>query len=234
MAAGLVAALLVRAELGARGRLLPKGALDTSGRLVALYATIVRLVTGMQTEIFGPYFLQVLHGQSPLIAGYLAALMAMGWILGSMLSAGRSGNAGIRAIRTGPVFVLAGLVVLLCLVPVPGGVGWQLMLICAGLLLVGPGIGVAWPHLVTNVFKEAPVSERDWQHARSRPSSSMRQRSVPRLQAWWPISAGSATRAARKVPRVPRSCCSAFSWWCPPSASSPAGDRGTPEPGDCR
>jgi MFS family permease len=158
--AGLMAALLVRAELGACTRLLPKGALDTGGRLVALYATIALLVTGMQTDIFVPYFLQVLHGQSPLTAGYLAALMALGWTLGSMLSAGRSGEAGIRAIRTGPVFVLGGLMVLLFFVPVPGGVGLRLMPICAGLLLVGLGIGVAWPHLVMNVFKETPVSEQ--------------------------------------------------------------------------
>lgn len=34
------------------------------------------------------------------------------------------------------------------------------MMICAGLLLVGLGIGVAWPHLVTNVFKETPASEQ--------------------------------------------------------------------------
>ena len=157
---GLMAALLVRAELGARARLLPKGALDTPGRLVALYATIALLVTGMQTDIFVPYFLQVLHGQSPLVAGYLAALMAMGWTLGSMLSAGRSGEEGLRAIRIGPVFVLAGLAILLLFVPVPGGVGLQLVPICAGLLLAGLGIGVAWPHLVTNVFKEAPASEQ--------------------------------------------------------------------------
>ena len=160
VAAGLMAALLVRMERGARGRLLPKGALDAGGRLVALYATIALLVAGMQTDIFVPYFLQVLHGQPPLIAGYLAALIAMGWTLGSMLSAGRSGEAGIRAIRTGPVFVLSGLAVLLCFVPVQGGIGWQLIPICGGLLLVGLGIGVAWPHLVTNVFKEAPAAEQ--------------------------------------------------------------------------
>ena len=53
------------------GRLLPSGALDPGGRQVALYATIALLVAGMQTDIFVPYFLQVLHGQSPLIAGYL-------------------------------------------------------------------------------------------------------------------------------------------------------------------
>ena len=160
LVAGILAALLVRVEPGARARLLPKGALDSGGRLVALYATIALLVMGMQTDIFVPYFLQLLHGQSPLTAGYLAALMAMGWTLGSMLSAGRSGEAGIRAIRTGPVLVLAGLAALLFFVPVAGGVGLRLMPICAGLFLVGLGIGVAWPHLVTNVFKETPASEQ--------------------------------------------------------------------------
>jgi predicted MFS family arabinose efflux permease len=160
VAAGLMAVLLVRTELGTRTRLLPTGAFDTGGRLVALYATIAFLVAGMQTDVFVPYFLQVLHGQSPLIAGYLAALMALGWTLGSMLSAGRSGEAGIRAIRTGPVFVLAGLVLLLFFVPTPGGVALRLMPMCAGLLLVGLGIGVAWPHLVTNVFRETTVSEQ--------------------------------------------------------------------------
>lgn len=59
-----------------------------------------------------------------------------------------------------PAFVLTGFVDLHCLVPVPGGVGWQLASMCAGLLLVGLGIGVACPHLVTNVFKETPLSER--------------------------------------------------------------------------
>jgi MFS family permease len=160
-AAGLVAAValavvLVRVERGARARLLPKGSLDGGGRLAALYATIALLVMGMQVDIFVPYFLQLLHGQSPLIAGYIAALMAMGWTLGSLLSAGRTGEAGIRAVRLGPALVLAGLVVLLGLLPLPGGFAWQLVPISAGLLLVGLGIGVAWPHLVTNVFKETP------------------------------------------------------------------------------
>jgi hypothetical protein len=156
----LLVVLLVRAELDASARLLPNGALDPRGRLVALYATIALLVAAMQTDIFVPYFLQVLHGQSPLIAGYLAALMAMGWTLGSILGAGRSGEAGIRAIRTGPIFVLGGLAVLLLFIPAPAGLGSQLMPICAGLILAGLGIGVAWPHLVTNVFKETPASDQ--------------------------------------------------------------------------
>lgn len=158
--AGILAAFLARAELTGRARLLPTAALAPAGRLAAFYATIALLVIGMQTDIFIPYFLQVLHGQPPLVAGYLAALMALGWTLGSLLSGGRAGEAGIRAIRSGPVFVLAGLAVLAVVVPMPGGAGWRLGLMCAGLLSVGLGIGVAWPHLVTGVFREVPASEQ--------------------------------------------------------------------------
>ncbi|WFU87466.1 hypothetical protein QA644_20845 [Rhizobium sp. CC1099] len=58
--------------------------------------------------------------QSPLVAGYIAALMAMGWTMGSMLSSGRSPSAGMRAISLGPVVVLAGLVTLAVFLPVEG------------------------------------------------------------------------------------------------------------------
>jgi MFS family permease len=160
LAALVLAALLVRAELKSDARLLPKGGLTRGGKLVALYASVALLVMGMQTDIFVPYFLQILHGQSPLVAGYLAALMAMGWTLGSLQSAGRDGAAGLRAIASGPVFVLIGLAILAVFIPVPGGTGWQVAAMCGGLLLVGLGIGVAWPHLVTNVFKEVSASEQ--------------------------------------------------------------------------
>ncbi|BCH35670.1 MFS transporter [Mesorhizobium sp. L-8-10] len=160
LAAVVLAALLVRTELKSGARLLPTGGLAWGGKPMALCATIGLLVMGMQTDVFVPYFLQILHGQSPLAAGYLAALMAMGWTLGSLQSAGRNGNAGLRAIASGPLFVLVGLAILAALVPFPGGAEWQIAAICAGLLLVGLGIGVAWPHLVTNVFREVPAAEQ--------------------------------------------------------------------------
>jgi hypothetical protein len=165
--AGLVGALaltalLVATERKARTRLLPAGALKISGALGALYATIGLLVIGMQPDIFVPYFLQVLHGQSPLIAGYLAALMAIGWTIGSMLSSGRPASFGLRAISFGPVLVLAGLVILTIVMPIESAGAWTLLApICVGLILIGLGIGVAWPHLVTNVFRDAPASEQD-------------------------------------------------------------------------
>ncbi len=160
LVAVILVILLVLVERMGNARLLPAGSLVGGSRLIALYATIVLLVIGMQTDIFVPYFLQVLHGQSPLISGYLAALMAMGWTLGSLASAGRNGDAGLRAIASGPAFVFAGLAILAVLLPVPGGALWQMTAVSGGLLLVGVGIGVAWPHLVTNVFHEVSAAEQ--------------------------------------------------------------------------
>lgn len=39
------------------------------------------------TELYFPLFLQELHGQDPLTAGYIAALMNLGWTCGALLSA---------------------------------------------------------------------------------------------------------------------------------------------------
>lgn len=164
-AAGVVGSLvlvglLIAAEANASARLLPKGALQVTAPLGALFATIAFLVIGMQPEIFVPYFLQALHGQSPLIAGYLAALMAVGWTVASMLSSGW--NAARRTIIAGPILLLLGLATLAGFLPIAGTGDWTVLApACAGLLLVGFGIGVGWPHLVTRVFQTAPAAERN-------------------------------------------------------------------------
>jgi MFS family permease len=155
-------ALLVAAEARAEKRLLPKSALNVAAPLCTLYATIALLVIGIQPEVFAPYFLQVLHGQSPLIAGYLGALMAVGWTLASMLSASLSGDATRRAIVAGPIAIVLGMAMLAAFLPIHGaGALTVLVPACIGLALVGFGIGLAWPHLVKRVFQAAPVGEQD-------------------------------------------------------------------------
>ncbi|WP_409241588.1 MFS transporter, partial [Aeromonas salmonicida] len=84
-------------------------ALRRGSSLAALYITTALLVIGMTSEIFVPYFLQLLHGQSPLISGYIAAAMAAGWTLSEILSSGWRGAGIRRAIVSGPLFVLVGL-----------------------------------------------------------------------------------------------------------------------------
>ena len=37
------------------------------------------LLVTICSDVYIPYFLQVLHGVTPLVSGYLVALLALGW-----------------------------------------------------------------------------------------------------------------------------------------------------------
>ena len=162
-AAVILTALLIRSERRARHRLLPDGAFRISTALGALYATMSLLAVAVTSgEIFVPLFLQVLHHQSALVAGYLAALMGAGWTLGSVASSGASGAGIRRAILAGPILGLVGMLMLAVLMGSPSSGDWlAVMPICLALVAIGLGVGLAWPHLLTRVFQAAPAGEQD-------------------------------------------------------------------------
>lgn len=142
-------------------RLLPVGATRLQSRLGAVYASIALLLIGTTTEIFVPYFLQVLHGQTPLAAGYLTAAMAAGWSAASLLSSGSEGQRAQSLLRAGPVVCVAGLLALALLVPAGAALPGRVFTTLCGVALgcVGAGVGVGWPHLVTRVLTLAPAGE---------------------------------------------------------------------------
>ena len=162
-AAVILTTLLIRSERRARHRLLPDGAFRISTALGALYATMSLLAVAVTSgEIFVPLFLQVLHHQSALVAGYLAALMGAGWTLGSVASSGASGAGIRRAILAGPILGLVGMLMLAVLMGSPSRGDWlAVMPICLALVAIGLGVGLAWPHLLTRVFQAAPAGEQD-------------------------------------------------------------------------
>jgi predicted MFS family arabinose efflux permease len=165
-AAGLavaLAGLMLFVRLEARGRrLLPYGACNPATALGAAYATMMMLIVGVSTEIFVPYFLQVLHGMTPLHAGYLSALMSAGWSIGAVGGSSQS-IGGTRALMTAGPLLLAGMLGgMFLLMPQSGVLGdAQLWVIGAFLLGQGLGIGAAWPHLCAKVFAFAPDAEKD-------------------------------------------------------------------------
>ncbi len=166
-AAGIGAALALLAgaaaiEQRARVRLLPLGALRLAAPHGAAYAVAALLTVGMQVEVFVPYLLQVLHGRSPLVAGYLAAFPALGWTLGAIATAGLDGDAARRAIRFGPVLSFLGCALLALALPA-GGFDAQrvLIMISIGLAILGTGIGTAWPHLIACIYTHAPADETE-------------------------------------------------------------------------
>lgn len=158
----VLVALLIRHESRTLTRLLPADAFRLDAPLCALYATMGLLVIGMSSDIFMPYFLQNLHGQTPLIAGYMTALMAAGWTLSEIISSGWTGHRVRKAIISGPLFVLLGLVILAVTTPLVGHGEWRLLVpICLGLTLIGFGIGLGWPHLLTRILQVASEKDQD-------------------------------------------------------------------------
>jgi MFS family permease len=166
--AGVVGALaltllLVAVERRATDRLLPDGAFQMSTALGGLYALMSLLaVTVTSSEIFVPLFLQVLHAESPLVAGYLAALMAAGWTVGSISSSGLSQRGVSRAILVSPMLGFVGMAVLAVLMPVTTAGDWLVLgPVCLALFGIGLGVGLAWPHLLTRVLQVAPAHQQD-------------------------------------------------------------------------
>ena len=78
-----------------------------------------------------------------------------------MPSATRSAAAD-GMMRLGPAVVLAALVLLAILMPLPGAFGSPAGLAVGALALaaVGFGIGLGWPHLLTRVFNAAPRARK--------------------------------------------------------------------------
>lgn len=158
----LIAVLIARIDGRAHVRLFPTGSYSAHTALGSLYACICLLSIGVTTEIYIPYFLQVIHGKSPLAAGYWTALMSAGWTLGSFVSSGRSTGTANRLIVIGPVVSAASLAVLAWMLPMAGlsqqgGAAWLM----APLLGVGVGVGLCWPNMLTRVFKSAPEGQEN-------------------------------------------------------------------------
>ncbi|MGM3275218.1 MFS transporter [Ralstonia sp. 24A2] len=162
IAAGITLLAIRRVEMHSSRRILPADAYAGRSALAALYGVSALLaVTVTCTEIFVPLFLQRLHGQSPLIAGYIAATASAGWTLGAILSAALREASVTRVIRVAPWACALGLLVLAILVPMGAGNVWITALIIVALTLVGLGVGVVWPHLGNRIMTAAPAEDHD-------------------------------------------------------------------------
>ena len=155
--------IIARADRNAVVKLLPAGSYSVKDRLGRLYACVALLSIGITVEVFVPYFLQLIHGNTPLTAGYLSALMSAGWTAGSLISSGRTMAVSNLLLRFGPAVSCLSLICLGVLMPMAtltqsNAGGWWLIIPLVG---VGLGIGLCWPHLMTGVFKSAPAGEEN-------------------------------------------------------------------------
>jgi MFS family permease len=164
----LVVSLLAVVAVGAierhaRQKLLPTGTFVFGTPLAALFALMVLMQMAIISDTFVPLFLQRLHGMGPLVAGYMVALLAIGWSASSMVTASWSGQRARLLIAVGPILLLLGAIGLALGVgrDNPGSELSVLIVIGVSLLTMGVGIGGAWTHLTPRTLQAAPDGEHD-------------------------------------------------------------------------
>jgi MFS family permease len=114
------------------------------------------LVLGPSLMPFVPYFLRTASHQSATAAGYVGALLALGWTFAALLPTAVRPDAARRAIVMAPVGMALGL-----LGVATGLLVGPLALVVFAWALVGVGIGLGWAHLGTLMIRAAVPSERD-------------------------------------------------------------------------
>jgi MFS family permease len=145
-------------------RLLPKGSFTPGTMLSSLYVGMFLANIAIMSDLFIPLFLQELHGLSPLVAGYMVALVALGWSSGSLMTAHWSERKSGTSLVVGPVLLAAANAGLAILVPQAQD-GWAAIAVLCGIGIalygLGLGVGICWPHLSGRVLANAPEGERD-------------------------------------------------------------------------
>lgn len=159
MAGILLLILMIMIDKKAQHKLLPTGAYSLKTPLGKAYLVMLLLIFGITTEIFIPYFLQIIHGMKPLSAGYMTAIMAAGWTLASIPSAAKIGKTRRILMFIAPIIVMLSLITLAITLSHTPSSNALLIIYGIALLGVGFGIGLIWPHLLNLVFISAPVGE---------------------------------------------------------------------------
>jgi MFS family permease len=157
--AGIV--LLGLADTWSRSRLLPEGTFSLNSPMSGLFSLILLLGVVITCDIFAPLFFQRVHGLSPLWAGYLTALVAAGWSVSAIATAGWTGVRVRAIIRLAPAIMCAAVAALaLTLASTDSGLP-TLVLAGVALFMLGVGIGPAFQQLSTRVLATTTAADND-------------------------------------------------------------------------
>ncbi|WP_067126955.1 MFS transporter [Microtetraspora malaysiensis] len=150
-AAGIAGALLLMAgfvayERRSELRVFPRTTYQRGSSLKWVYLTLGLLAFGVAAESFLPLFGQRLGGLPPLVAGFFAAAISLGWSVTQIGSASVTGQRAVRLRILGPVLLAAGLLVQGLLQREDTPI-WLVVAWVPVLFIAGSGIGLAYPHL---------------------------------------------------------------------------------------
>ncbi|EKT61818.1 MFS transporter [Providencia burhodogranariea] len=162
---GMIIAILLCIRLAVIERrgfntIFPSRTFHFSSQLAPIYLTMALLGLSVQTEVFVPYFFQILHGINPLLSGYLAALVGAGWSSAAIVTSSLKPSITIKVIRIGPLLTFIALITLaLFMTNIVYIEEFQIWIICIALFMTGASIGAAWPHLLTRVLLVSAENE---------------------------------------------------------------------------
>ncbi|MEV0353357.1 MFS transporter [Nonomuraea sp. NPDC050680] len=151
-AAGIAVALLLMAgfvvhERRSELRVFPRTTYQRGSSLQWVYLTLGLLAFGVAVESFLPLFGQRLAGLPPLIAGFFAAAISLGWSVTQIGSSSMTGDRAVRRLRVlGPVLLAVGLLLQGVLQRADTPI-WLVLVWVPVLFVAGAGIGLAYPHL---------------------------------------------------------------------------------------
>lgn len=157
-----VAAMLI-IERRSENRLLPVGAVTLGQPIARIYLTMLAMTVVLVSDIYIPYFLQNLHGVTPLISGYLVALVALGWTFAAFISGSFTGARANAAIVAGCLLEAVATASLTLFLARDNGSGGFALLGAASvsMFLMGFGVGLGWAHLVAKVLRLVADSDQD-------------------------------------------------------------------------
>jgi MFS family permease len=139
------------------GALFPTDAFSLRSALgVALWMALLLSIANDPFSIYGPLFLQELHGLRPLSAGYMVALEAMSWTLAAVCVSGISLRRQSAVMIGGPLIMGIGLAGIAW--RMPSGTVTQLLL---PIFLSGFGIGACWSFIAQRVMSCARADDAE-------------------------------------------------------------------------
>lgn len=149
--------LLLRIDQNAQVRLLPReaGNLRTAAGQ-GYFVIFASEAAAIAFSVYGAAFLQVIHGLSPLFAGFIVGGIAGGWTVTALLVS--RGGAGRDALwlRLGVAIIVASMVFASWAVPRATP-----LMVAAAMVLLGSGFGLCWAFVAKAIIGSLADGERD-------------------------------------------------------------------------
>ncbi|MSP82330.1 MAG: MFS transporter [Alphaproteobacteria bacterium] len=153
----LIVAVALRADARSAVPLFPRRLLSTRAAApLGIWILTLMFCAEAAVSVYGALLVQTLFGASPVVAGYVLAIVAFAWTVTALLTARLSGPSADGAIVAGPLLLVIGLTGLALALDAMSFTG-----VCVTFAVIGAGFGVAYTFVTQRVLGGAADNESD-------------------------------------------------------------------------